>query len=242
VQILNDFRPWRGTLRGQMTMSDLLACNTLNPESAAALWWTLEHGASIFVTAGPPGACKSTVANALLEFLPQHASVYVTSGGWDRLDLTATTTTSGGPVYLLINELSAHLSVYLYGDAAHRAFDLLRSGVRMLGTLHAPSVAEAVRVMCYEGEIERSDITAPFVFVVVSAGWSGRDIVRHVDEIGFLAPDGKLATVAVRTADALHLQPAGVGALANWSDLGTNAVECAIAEHAQRLMARIAPR
>ena len=35
----------------------------------------------------PPGAGKSTVANALLEFLPEDAHVYVTAGGWDRLEV-----------------------------------------------------------------------------------------------------------------------------------------------------------
>ncbi len=238
MQVLNDFRPWRDTLRGRLTTSDLLACDTLTLESAATVWWAIERGASVFVTAGPPGAGKSTIANALLEFLPEDASAYVTCGSWDPLDLP----TSEGPIYLLINELSAHLPVYLSGEAARRAFDRLHGGTRMLGTLHARTAAEAVRVMCYEAEVARTDISTPFVFVVVSAEWSGREIVRHVVELGFLAPDGELTTLARRAADGFQLQPAGTAALAGWTGLSANVVECAIVERAQQLAALNSPR
>src|SRR5262245_38039300 len=154
AHVLNDPGPWRGTLRGQMTLAKLLACGTLSSEAAATLWWAIERGASVFVTAGPPGAGKSTLANALLDFLPADARVYVTSGGWDRVDVPPAPV----PTYLLVNELSPHMPVYLHGAAARRAFALLHTGVRMLGTLHARSVAEAVRVMCYEAQIVRAEL------------------------------------------------------------------------------------
>jgi hypothetical protein len=231
VRVLNDFRPWRGTLRGELTIAQLLAYDTLSLESAATLWWAIGQGASVFVTAGPPGAGKSTIANALLEFLPEEASVYVTCGGRDRLDLPTTV----GPLYLLVNELSAHLPVYLYGEAARHAFDLLKLDTRMLGTLHARSAAEAVRVMCYEAEILRSEVTTPFVFAVVAASWSGRNIVRQVVELGFLAPDGELTTLAQRQAETLHLLADGAAALARWSGLSAVDVARAIDERAARL-------
>ncbi len=143
-----------------------------------------------------------------------------------------------GRVYPLINELSAHLPVYLYGEAARRAFDLLQTGARILGTLHARSAAEAVRVMCYEAEVARTEITTPFIFAIVSAGWSGRDVVRRVVELGFLAPDGELTSLAQRSADALRLLPEGAAALASWSGLSAEDVECAIVDRAQRLKLR----
>jgi hypothetical protein len=76
----------------------------------------------------------------------------------------------------------------------------------------------------------------------VSAAWSGREIVRQVVELGFLASDGEPTTLASRAADGFQLQPAGTAALARWTGLSANVVECAIVERAQQLAARHTPR
>ena len=237
MQVLNDFWPWRGTLRGAMTIADLLACGTLSPEAAATLWWAIDRGASVFVAAGPPGAGKSTVANALLEFLPEDAHVYVTSGGRDRLEVPP----APGARYLLVNELSPHMPVYLCGAAARRAFALLQTGVRMLGTLHARDAAEAVRVMCYEADLDPAEVTAPFVFAVISAGWRGVDIVRRVVELGLRTPDGELTILTTRADEELRLVPAGAEALARWSGSEAGLVQRAIGDRARQLTT-LAPR
>ena len=214
MQILNEPWPWFGTLRGHpLTVGDLVARGTLSPDTAATLGWAIQHGASLFVAAGPPGAGKSTLANALLEFLADDAQVYVTSGGRDPIDIRV----NDRPTYLLINELSAHMPVYLYGRAARRAFDLLVQGVRMIGTLHARSAAEALQVMCYEAERMPRDIAAPFLFAAIAAYWEGQAIVRRVTEVGFLPPGGELVLVMRSNADQLSLERAGLEALAAWS-------------------------
>jgi type IV secretory pathway ATPase VirB11/archaellum biosynthesis ATPase len=214
VQILNEPWPWWGTLRGRpLTVADLVARGTLSTETAAILGWSIQRGASLFVAAGPPGAGKSTLANALLEFLPEDAQVYVTSGGRDPIDVPA----AARPLYLLINELSAHMPVYLYGRAARRAFDLLDQGARMIGTLHARSATEALQVMCDAAERMPRDIVAPFVFAAIAAYWEGQSIVRRVTEVGFLPPGGDLILVARTTRDQFSVEPAGLQALADWS-------------------------
>jgi hypothetical protein len=226
VRLLNDPWPWSGTLRGRpLSISDLIDNDTLTLRQAATLRWAIERGASVFVAAGPQGAGKSAVANALLEFLPTDAQVYVTAGYRDRLDMP---TTLDGPLYLLVNELSFHMPLYLSGGQARRAFELLRTGARMLGTLHAESAAEAVAVMCEEAELARQDIAAPFILPIVEAWRSGQRILRRVKEIGFLPPCG----------DVVTLLPDSLGPLATWAGVSVADLEGELTEHAGRLAVR----
>lgn len=218
MQILNDPWPWFGTLHGRpLDVAELIRRGTLTHEAAATLWFALDRGASLFVAAGPPGAGKSTVANALLEFLPEDTSVYVTSGIWDRLKVPHTT--SAKPIYLLVNELSCHMHVYLCGDTAHAAFGLLDSSIRMIGTLHARSANESLEVMCDEAAIQPSDVRTPFVFAVLSAQRTSDRIVRRIVEIGLLLPGGILQQLNAKSLTA-------------WSGESLEEVESAISTRA----------
>lgn len=223
MQILNDPWPWFGTLHGRpLDVAELIRRGTLTQQAAATLWFALDRGASLFTAAGPPGAGKSTVANALLEFLPEDAQMYVTAGIWDRLNVPRVT--SGKPIYLLVNELSCHMHVYLCGDAAHAAFGLLESGVRMIGTLHAQSADECLHVMRDEAGIEPADLRTPFVFAVLSARRCTDHIIRRIVETGFLAPGGRV-------------QPLDAKSLAQWSRESQDGVESEIALRAAQFAA-----
>jgi hypothetical protein len=126
----------------------------------------------------------------------------------------------------LINELSAHMSVYLSGPAVQRAFGLLKTGVRMFGTLHARTASEAVAVLCDEAEMPRTELGTAFVFAVIAAGWRGQDIVRRVVELGFLSPAGELALLTEQAAlDGPRLDRAGLHALAAWSGVSAAEIE-----------------
>ena len=244
MQILNDPTPWWGSVDSQpLSIIDLIAAGTVPVAQAGALWWAVEHGASFFTAGGPSGAGKSTLANALLSFLPAAARIYVVSGRDDPFILPA----GSEPTYLLISELSSHgRPFYLSGPAALRAFTLLRTGVRMIGTLHAETVDEAVNaVLGAEMEIPARDIARlTFIAIIRVDGprdERGRverrrpDLTRRVIEIGLLSASDagvRVLRLANWNERSERLQPAGapagVAALAAWAGLDVVMVETSI--------------
>jgi len=230
VHVLNDPWPWWGTLHGRpLTLADLIDRGTLTPELVAVLAWAIARGASVVAAAGPQGAGKSTVANALLELLPEDAQVYVTSGPRDRLELPPT----HAPTYLLVNELSAHMSVYLSGPAVQRAFGLLQTGARMVGTLHADSASEATAVLCAAAEMQPAELKTAFIFVVIAANRHGQDIVRRVVELGFQSPAGEFALLTHKSPQGRpRVDKAGLHAMSVWTGASVPEIETELARHA----------
>jgi hypothetical protein len=219
-----------------MSVVQLIGNGSISADGAAVVWWSLEHGASVMVAAGPQGAGKSTLATALLAFLPADAALYVTSGPRDTLDVPA----DNGPVYLLVNELSGHMPLYLSGRAAQRAFAMLGEGVRMVGTLHADSVEESIEVMRYDAGIPAEHIARVTMPVILRARWAGRTIERRVVEVGLLAAGGDdldVSRVAAWDAGAGRLAATGAGmaALAAWAAVPAAAVERGLAARSEYL-------
>ena len=244
MRIVNDARPWWGPQPGApLSIVSLIENDTISVEAAAALWWALERGASAFVAAVPRLAGKTTLATALLAFVPEDAHGYVTAGPRDPLNLPPAST----PTYLLINELSNHTPMYLAGPTALRAFALLRDGYRVIGTLHADSAAEAVEVMQYESGIPLSDIAHVTLVVVLRARRTASGVERRVAEIGLLLPHGEgvaVAGVAVRAPATGRLMllppPAGIAALAAWACVTVADAEAGVAARAAYLRELIA--
>ena len=73
---LNDPHPWTEGVHAELTLVDVVANGTIPARAAALLWWAVERGASLFTAGGPSGAGKTTLANALLAFLPEGAGIY----------------------------------------------------------------------------------------------------------------------------------------------------------------------
>lgn len=256
MQILNDPQPWWSGLDAPLSIVDLIAAGTLPAGQAALLWWAVERGASYFTAGGPSGAGKSTLAHALLSFLPDSARMYVVSGRDDQFAIPA----GDGPTYLLISELSAHgRPFYLSGPAALQAFAHLRAGMRMIGTLHAESVAEAVEnVLLDEMQIPATDV-ARLTFIAIiqvdgprnARGWVERrnlELVRRVIEIGLLVPDVtagvRVVNLAAWNSGSGRLEAAapsaGVAALAAWFGLDLETAERAIQARTTALNALLA--
>ena len=79
-------------------------------DAAAALWWAIERDASFFIATGPRLAGKTSLARALLAFLPDDAAIYFTVGPGDPLVLLRYIWTSYIPDNCLINHNPVYLS------------------------------------------------------------------------------------------------------------------------------------
>lgn len=254
MEYLNDPHPWTEGIGRDLSMVDLVLNETIPVVSAALLWWALERGASLLTAGGPSGAGKSTLANACLSFLPEGARAYAVGGRNDPMQVPTDT----GPTYLLISELSRHgRPYYISGPAARRAFALARAGLRVVGTLHADSVDEAIENLGDEVELSPEDIARVDLIAISRVegwtgaggrGWSGQvpregTVRRRIVEIGLLGPDPacgvrKVDLAAWNTRSSrleLAEPPAGIAALARWAGVSPSSAEAAIAERVDTL-------
>lgn len=118
-----------------LSITRLVDLGTLDACTAAFLWLAMEAKASIFVVAEPSNVGKTTFLTALLDFLPEQVSRIYLRGWYERFDFL----TEGRPAesYLLCNEISSHLPIYLWGRGVRRMFDALHAGFSLATTAHA---------------------------------------------------------------------------------------------------------
>ena len=141
----------------------LLRDRTLDAELGAHLWQLVGAGVSVIVAAGPQHAGKTTLLNAVLEFLPEGRHVVELAGesetfewlpqaselGWPGVAHPAP---DGDPIrpettVLYGHELSDHTPAYTW-DAAARVFVRAASiGYQLAATIHADALEEVFEVL-----------------------------------------------------------------------------------------------
>ena len=159
------FRPVPPTPR---SIVELIRAGTLDAELAATLWLLIEGRVPVIVAARDRLVGKSTLLNALLDFLPTGIQVRELEGamesfdwlpqaselGWRRHaaspEAIAASTGMGErrpPIrpdntVLLIPELSDHLPAYTWGAEARVAIRAASIGYGLAATIHADSLDE----------------------------------------------------------------------------------------------------
>lgn len=253
MEYITDPHPWTDGRDPYPSMVDLVLNETIPVTPAAMLWWALEQGASLLTAGGPSGAGKSTLANACLSFLPEGARAYAVTGADDPMRLPS----DGGPVYLLVNELSNHgRPAYIAGSAARRALARVRDGHRLIGTLHADSVDEAIDVLGGQVGLTREEIALVDLIAIVRveglitspfqrpsrAELSAPSVRRRIVEISLLVPDPEHEvrniplTTWNRNSGRLEIdEPSGFAALAQWAGIPTSKEQAAISQRAEIL-------
>lgn len=133
--------------RPDRPLADLLRNGTIDPEQAALIWAALARRRSLAVIAGPSGAGKTTLLTALCAMLPEGMRRLYLRGGFETFAFLDDPAIAPGDAALLINEISPHLPVYLWGPAVRRALAARATGYMLLATAHAESAAQFVSML-----------------------------------------------------------------------------------------------
>ena len=144
---------WHYDSRRPLSIARLIGVGSVDAQTAALVWLLLDRGSS-FTIAGPtdptPGVGKTTVLNALLQFLPGEATLAYTSGIYE--DFAFTRLPQGVPTstYVLCNEISDHQPFYMWGRVARQYLLLASQGYRIGTTVHADTIDDVMYLFHHE--------------------------------------------------------------------------------------------
>ena len=169
-------------------IADLLRDETIDIWTAANLWAALARRRSLSVVAGESGVGKTTLLTALLDFLPPRSRRVYLRGCFETFAFLSDPNIAPSQTALLINEISPHLPVYLWGPAVGRILEAAQQGFMLLATAHADSVHEFV------GALTGSPLRVPvvraaaFEFVIVMERDQANASGRRIRGVWRLAP------------------------------------------------------
>lgn len=181
-----------------LSVLDLIAAGNFDAETAALLWLLVEARASIVVAAHPPGAGKTTTLTALSDFLPAGtARIYLR--GWNETFAFAGTA-DPATSYILCNEISSHLPVYLWGRKVEQLFAAVASGFSFGATMHADSPEEVVAILAgYPLYLPIETIAHLDAVLTLAVDYTARRPHRRLDALSLLRRERDSATIRFDT-------------------------------------------
>jgi hypothetical protein len=166
---------WHYESRHQLSIAQIIALRSVDAETAALIWLLLEHGASLTV-AGPtdpqPGVGKTTTLNALLQFLPEGTALAYMSGMYETFAFTRSPDIDPAHTYVLCNEVSDHLPIYMWGRVARRFLTLPSQGYHVATSVHADTSEEVLYMYQHTLRLKAEDMRR--LGIIVNIGLVGR--------------------------------------------------------------------
>jgi hypothetical protein len=133
---------WEPTAR--IDLAQLLRNETIDVADAAILWAALARLQSITVIGGPSRLGKTTLLSALLCFLPPGIRRLHLHGSFETFAFLQDPSIEPHGTALLINEISPHLPIYLWGPGVESLLAAAERGFTLLATAHGDSVPQFV--------------------------------------------------------------------------------------------------
>jgi hypothetical protein len=183
------------TLPQPMSAVEIVESGSLDERLMATLWAVVARRRGVMLASEAPQAGKTTTLSALVDFLPDD-TVGVFLRGWGQ-DMSWTDEIGPDRGYLLVNEMSDHLPIYVWGPNARAALRLAGQGYGLGGTMHADSLEEALTCLREELRASDEDLAGLTLYLQYSAYRTPAGMYRRVEEAWHLRTDasGKLAPV-----------------------------------------------
>jgi hypothetical protein len=178
-----------------MSAVELIGTPTIDSRLMATLWAVVSRRRSVMLASEAPQAGKTTLLSSLVDFLPDGTTGIFVRGWWDEYDWLDEVEPGTG--YLLINEMSDHLPIYVWGRAARGALRLAGQGWGMGATMHADSLPEALDTLRTDLGATDADLAGLTIYLQFSAYHTPAGMYRRVEEAWHLRLDdpGTLAPV-----------------------------------------------
>jgi len=177
-----------------MSAVEIIGSGSLDGRLMATLWALMVRRRGVMLASEAPQAGKTTTLSALVDFLPDH-TVGVFLRGWAQ-DMAWTDDIGPDRGFLLINEMSDHLPIYVWGRIARGALELAGRGYGMGATMHADSLDEAIALLRGQLGATDVDLAGMTIYLQYSAYRTPAGMYRRVEEAWHLRLEaGALAPV-----------------------------------------------
>jgi hypothetical protein len=179
-----------------MSAVELIGTPTIDSRLMATLWAIVARRRSVMLSSEAPQAGKTTLLSSLVDFLPEGTTGIFVRGWWEEYDWLDEIEPGTG--YLLINEMSDHLPIYVWGRAARGALILAGKGWGLGATMHADSLPEALDALRSSLGATDADLAGLTVYLQYSAYATPSGMYRRIEEAWHLSLDESGVLTPVR--------------------------------------------
>lgn len=179
-----------------MSAVELIGTPTIDSRLMATLWAVVSRRRSVMLSSEAPQAGKTTLLSALVDFLPEDTTGIFVRGWGEEYDWL--NEIPAGTGYLLINEMSDHLPIYVWGRAARGALMLAGKGWGLGATMHADSLPEALETLRTDLGATDADLAGLTIYLQYAAYHTPAGMYRRIEEAWHLRLDERGALAPVR--------------------------------------------
>ncbi|HYM52669.1 MAG TPA: hypothetical protein VEW45_04190 [Candidatus Dormibacteraeota bacterium] len=180
-----------------MSVVEIVESGSLDARLMATLWAAVSRRRGVMLSSEAPMAGKTTTLSALVDLLP-HSTVGIFLRGWRR-DFAWTDEIGPDRGYMLVNEMSDHLPIYVWGPNARGALQLAGAGYGIGATMHADTLDEALGTLRELGAVD-TDLAGLTIYLQFSAYRTPAGMYRRCEEAWHLRTNGDGALAPVRLA------------------------------------------